>query len=167
MTEDTKIDGRRGTSLWAINSFRGDALTQFLDDLVELEQDGLQPHQCNEVKKALSKMSNRAASVPKGGFFQSSILKEFEDFETIYSEWNNHDGMDDGKMHRRVALKRLRKKRARIAEKIRKNQFVIQNELDLELVRELYSAAGSLASTFPELFKNLGGAVTRFEKRSG
>jgi hypothetical protein len=159
-------DHSRGTALWGMNAFRSDGLTRLLDDLVDLEAQGLQTAQCDQVKAALSKIAARAAAVPDGSFWRKTILSEFEKFAEVYHEWNALEGATAvAREHRRQAMKRLRQCRNDIATRIRMNQHILYNELDLLLVEGMYTALRDLSTSLPNLFKSVSSAVTRFETR--
>ena len=156
----------RGTPIWGINAFRSDGLSRLLDDLVDLERHGLQRKECDQVKAALEKIASRAAAIPDGSFWRRTIYKEFEAFAEIYEEWNSREGHDNNSIeHRRYALRKLRQARNSIATRIRKNQFILQNELDLMLVEGMYNALRDLTATLPEIFKNVAQAIARYESR--
>ena len=105
-------------------------------------------------KIALGEIVNVASSIPDGSWFRGSIWKELQDFADIYHNWNSHYGNDPAIVQRRQEeLRNLRAKRNRIARRIRKNQFVLQNELDLQLVEDMYAAFGKLAHSLPWCFR--------------
>jgi hypothetical protein len=161
----TDIDRSPGTALWAINRFRTDILGSLLDDLSDLESRGLEDHECRQVKATLAKMTNAATGVPDHSFWRRSIWRDFERFEAIYEEWNSpFGGHPDVASARKGALRLLRKRRHLIASRIRRNQYILQNELDLQLIKDLYEAAGSLCNSVPDLFKNLSRAVRDVQK---
>lgn len=166
MSTDITVDASRGTALWGINLFRSDALSQLMNDLLHRERIGLLDEQCDKVKLALGEIVNIASSIPDGSWFRGTIWKELQDFADIYSHWNSHSGNDPDIVQRRqTELRKLRDKRNRIARRIRKNQHVLQNDLDLQLVDNMYAAFGKLANSLPEVFVNLAKAVERFMDR--
>ena len=162
----SRVDASRGTALWGINSLRTDGLGHLLDDLVDLEVCGPSPADCSNVKRALSKIANRAASIPDGSFWRRTITDEFETFLSIYERWNSHDGDGRAAAHmRRDTLKELRLVRNRIATRVRNNQFVLQNELDLALIEGAYTALRELTVALPQAFSSLASAVRRYDTR--
>jgi hypothetical protein len=162
----SKINARQGTIVWGINALRSDGLTRLLDDLVDLENTGLEQKQCAHVKTALSKITGHAAAIPDGSFWRGTIYQEFEAFADVYEQWNSREGVDAHAIaHRKEHLRKLRWQRNRLATRIRLNQFVLQNELDLELIENMYIALGDLAKSLPEIFKSLAEAVARYERR--
>lgn len=165
MNQQVQLDARRGSVVWGVNRFRSDALSSLLDDLLVQEHSGILEQQCNQVKIALGFLVNKATSIPdsRGFWWRTTIWEELQDFLDIYEKWNSHYGDDlDSVKKRKVALRKLRAKRNRIATKIRKHQHVIQSELDLKLVEDMYEALGKLTKAFPDLFVELGAAVARF-----
>jgi hypothetical protein len=166
MNTEVTIDASRGTALWGINLFRADALSQLMNDLLHREKVGLLDEQCEKVKLALGEIVNIASSIPDGSWFRGAIWQEMQDFADIYSNWNSHYGNDPEIIQRRqLELRKLRDKRNRIARRIRKNQHVLQNELDLQLVDNMYAAFGNLVRALPEVFVNLAKAIDRFTDR--
>jgi hypothetical protein len=161
------VDASRGTVVWGFNRFRSDALVQLLNDLLDLERVGLSDEDgtCGQVKNALGKVVNVATAFPDGSWLRGSVWSELSKFEQLYIEWNGHDGPDaTGK--RKKTLQSMRKRRHRIAKTIRKNQYIIANELDLELIGDIYNALGDLTRALPDLFKNLAQAVGRFTSKA-
>lgn len=164
MNQNVQLETHRGTIVWGINRLRSDALVSLLDDLTARETTGIQQIQCDQVKLALGYLVNSATVIPDDrGWWRSTIWQELQDFLDIYETWNSHSGDHPQSVaDRKAALKKLRRKRNRIATKIRKHQFVIQSELDLKLVESMYEALGRLAKAFPDVFVELGSAVARF-----
>jgi hypothetical protein len=166
MGNELVIDASRGTALWGINLFRADALSQLMNDLLYREKVGLLDEQCDKVKLALGEVVNVASSIPDGSWFRGAIWQELQDFADIYTNWNSHYGNDPAIVQRRqLELRKLRDKRNRIARRIRKNQHVLQNELDLRLVDNMYAAFGKLVHSLPDVFVNLAKAIERFTER--
>lgn len=166
MGNELVVDASRGTPLWGINLFRADALSQLMNDLLHREKLGLLDEQCEKVKLALGEIVNVASSIPDGSWFGGAIWQELQDFADIYANWNSHYGNDPAIVQRRQSeLRKLRGKRNRIARRIRKNQHVLQNELDLRLVDDMYAAFGKLVHALPEVFVNLAKAIERFAER--
>ena len=166
MNQNQEISSNRGTVLWGVNRLRSDALVALLDDLTVQERNGISDSQCNQVKIALGFLVNSATAIPdENGWWRTTIWQELQEFLEIYEKWNSHSGNgDESVKRRRIALKKLRGKRNRIATKIRKHQFIIQSELDLKLVESMYDALGKLAKAFPDVFVQLGAAVSRFRQ---
>ncbi len=161
----SEVSVEKGSVLWSVNRFRSDALGSLLDDLVVLEDLGLDEALCKKVRMALARITNAATELPDDAWWKRQIWKELQSFETIYEQWNNIDGEGKDKREaRKEKLRQLRKRRNKIATKIRKNQYILQNELDLKLVRDGYEALGDLSKALPEIFKNLAAAVGRFAK---
>jgi hypothetical protein len=160
-----ELDCSRGTVVWGFNWFRTDALTQFLNDLLELENRGMEEEHCDLVQGAIGRIVNVATAIPDGSWLRRSVWSELQVFEQLYIEWNHHAG-PDSHHHRRHTLRHMRRRRNRIATRVRKNQFILSNELDLKLVEDMHGALGNLTTSLPELFKNLAAAVGRFASRS-
>jgi hypothetical protein len=60
----------------------------------------------------------------------------------------------------------MRRARHKLAEAMRKNAYVLANELDLGLVKGMYDAIGEIVKALPEVFENLTKAIERFGKRA-
>jgi len=165
MTTQT-LDASRGTALWAFNSFRQDALSQLLRDLLSVEKTGIDIEKCEKVQTSLREISITASAIPDGTFFSKAIWKDIEDFKDIYVRWNDIKGSDPIAIEdRKVTLGDLKVKRHKIAKKARKHQHVLASELDLEVVDNMYQAFNNLVLSVPGLFKHLADAVGRFESR--
>lgn len=55
----------------------------------------------------------------------------------------------------------------KLAETMRKNPYILANELDLGLTKSVYEAIALIAKDLPEIFKNLAKAAERFSRRAG
>ena len=153
--------GVRGSALWALNRYRRDALTSLLDDLVSAEEDGFQPEECRLVRQALERGANMAAQIPDGGFM--TILGAFENLVKHYEKWNDPTGTDPATVkERRARMRRLRKTRKKLAERIRRNTHALDKNLDLRIVEAQYTALEELTRALPKLLPKLTKAVVRF-----
>jgi hypothetical protein len=163
------INASRGTQLWAFNHFRSSVLGKLLDDLVDMEEEGLDDELCKKVRISLDHFVNATTAIPKGGILSGGpISKDAGEFAEIYKTWNDVSGKSaESIAQRRKALGRLRKKRQKIANKISKMQFEIQNNLDHKLLMASYNGLEELISFVPSVFKNLSSALSDFLKRKG
>lgn len=163
-----EIDNRRGSKLWAFNHFRSPILTSLLNDLVDLEKDGLEDQYCNKVRTWLDYFTNYSTEFPRGGFMTGPIYKEIDQFTKIYRQWNEIKGStEEAIRERRQALVKLRKQRQNITDKARRLQFELENELDQKLLADTYRAIGELIQLVPNLFQNLANAYGEYRKRGG
>ncbi len=163
---DIPLDARRGTGIWGLNQLRHDGLVQFMSDLLELEEKGLDPAQCEIVRKSLENISIQSSAIPDDFLIRSSIMDAFDKFKEAYLEWNKIDGIDEKAMkNRRRALDRMKKRRQKLASVVRKNQFILSEALDLKLIEDMYQALGAIPNALPDLFTNLRKAISRFEKK--
>ncbi len=157
----------RGTPLWSLNRFRSDLLPNLLDDLATAEKPGLLDAHCDEVKRALDRMVNQAAGIPDGGFLslRPTIWEALRDFETTYHEWNSVSGNHEmAQKHRNTARQKLRKKLNRFSTRIRFNQHVLSENLDLRFIEACHQAMADLVVAVPTIFLELGKAVARYQK---
>lgn len=159
--------GARGTAVWGLNQFRQGALVSLLNDLASVRESGLAGDQCKEVEQALERVVNVSTQIPDGSFFRKSVYQHLEKFLALYNKWNNPGDASDPIGHRQRFLKKLRKRRHRLARTIRRNQHVLNRELDLKLLEKIYASLGGLATSLPEIFKDLAKTVKNFSKKSG
>jgi hypothetical protein len=154
---------RRGKEIIApIEVIRKYTLRSLLDDLADLEREGLSEESCFAVQNAMQKLANAASEIPDGSFFQGTVLKEVEQFSDIYTQWNGYTGPGrEVTKSRRSALKKLRKRRQRIARRIHLNQHVLENHLDLQLIEATHVAFKDLVVSAPKLFRNLARSLER------
>lgn len=166
MAKETSLQiGQHGTPSWAFNRLREDALVQLMDDLAARQYKGLTRDKCDRVKLALAKAVNCATAIPDGSFFTKPIWKRMKAFEMTYESWNEPKGDDAYAVeHRQKELERLRKLRHKLAKTTRKNLAVIDKELDIKLVEDVYEALSNLVTSAPETFKNVARALERFSK---
>ena len=161
-----EIVANRGSVVWGFNAFRRDALVNLLNDLLERKENGLNKTECDLVAKAIGKIVHIATAIPDGSWVRGAIWKELQNFEKIYERWNSHEGNDPEIVKNRIKeLKNLRKSRHNIARKVRKNGHIIDKELDLTLVEDMYAAFGGLVKALPDIFTNLSRAINHFNKR--
>ena len=156
---------QRGTAMSEFNRFRSDALSCVLDDLVSLEKSGFaEEAMCEKVKHALDVVINAATAIPDGGFLGKPVWKDFSKFKDVYVKWNDvHGGSEDSCRKRQEMLGRLRDRRHKIARRIRKNQHVLANKIDLQLVDGMYGALRDMQNALPDVFKALAKAISRHQ----
>lgn len=143
-----------------IEAVRKYEMSALMDDLYALEKSGLSNDQCNLVKAALTSVCNVASGIPDGSFWSGTILGNAEKVFDAYDRWNGIDGYDsEARRQRRSALRKLRKSRQRLARRIHLNQYVLQNELDKQLVGDMYGAFGKIVEAAPDLFGQLAKAI--------
>jgi hypothetical protein len=127
-----------------------------LDDLVSNEENGLSPEKCRKVRSSLELGANKVSELPDGSFFRRSIYEDFERFIIAYEKWNDPTGNDPSTVaERREFLKKLRKRRHKLARRIRKNMYILEEELDKEFVNSQYEALNDLVCALPDQFKRL------------
>jgi hypothetical protein len=157
------FDASQGSVLWGFNKFRSDALVELLNDLVDLEREGLPDQKCTKVRMALRKVVQTVGSVSDRSWLKSFIWSDLKEFEQLYEIWNSHAG-DDAPANRRDTLGRMRRRRKRLARKVRTNQLILSSELDSRLISEIYDSLEELSKSLPEVFDHLSLAVNRFHK---
>lgn len=160
------LDASRGTPLWAYNHYRSRMLTSLLNDLIDLENDGLEEKFCDVVQKSLEYFVNSTTELPAGGFLTGPLYKEVNGFAKLYKEWNGVNGQSaDHTKTRRALLVKLRARRQKISNKVRRLQFELSNDLDQKILEDTYRTVGDLIKLGPSLFKNLAGSYSDYLKR--
>jgi hypothetical protein len=155
-----------GTPAWAVKRLTEDGLVSLMDDLVDREKDGLEFEQCEVVKGALQKLANQASQIPDGGILRSPLFKAMEQFLERYSDWNFHPDPEINPIeYRREALRVLRRQRHKIAKLKRKNYKIMNEELDLLFVVNMYRTLGEIPQALPGMFKGIGRALEDFLKK--
>ncbi|PSL24035.1 hypothetical protein [Chitinophaga ginsengisoli] len=164
--ESRSVDNTHGSNLWTYNHFRTSILTSLLNDLIDLENDGLNEDICKVVRRSLEYFINASTNVPKGGFLSGGPLYlEIETFARTYKEWNDVDGkLPENVKQRREYLKKLRKQRQAITNKVRRLQFEIENNLDQKILADSYRAIGEIIGLVPNIFKNLTASYHTYMK---
>lgn len=135
--------------------------------MVQKESTGIKEEECLEIRKTLELLVNLATSLPDGICKCSKkIWEEIEDFKRMYQEWNDIDGTDKSAIEQRIAkLKKMRKKRHRIACKMRRRMHILEKELDLVFIEKCYALMGKLVEDLPHIFDRTSRAIIRFNKR--
>jgi hypothetical protein len=163
-----KVDNTQGSKLWAFNHFRSPILTSLLNDLVDLQADGLEEQYCKKILAFLEYSVNYATEFPRGGLLTGPIYKEIDKFKELYFEWNEIQGSTEkDSWDRQEYLRQLRDQRQRITDKARRLQYELDNELDQKLLADAYRTIGELINLVPNLFKNLAHAYSEYVARGG
>lgn len=167
--EARNVDNAQGSHLWAYNHFRTNVLTSLLNDLIDLENEGLDENYCKEVRRSLEYFINASTNIPKGGFLSGGPLYlEIDSFAKTYKEWNDVNGQDpDYIKKRRALIKSLRKKRQTISNKVRRLQYELENNLDQKILTDTYNVIDDLIKLVPNLFKNLTSSYKDYLKATG
>ncbi len=163
------VDNTRGSTLWSFNFIRTRILTDLLNDLMELEKSGVNDSTCDEIQKMLGRIHNLSTEVPKGGLLSGSPLsKNIDRFIRTYVEWNKINGDNNESINeRKKLLKKLRKRRQSISNKIRRLQYELNNNLDQKLIDETYNAMSKFINVLPDIFKNLSKSLSDYVKKGG
>jgi hypothetical protein len=168
ITNKERLDATRGSKLWEFNHFRTQILTGLLNDLVDLNDQGLESSICKEISRFLDYFANSATEIPRGGVFAGPIYLDILKFKTTYDNWNGITGSSDlNTFDRGLLLAELRRGRQKISDKARTLQYLIQNNIDQILLESAYGAISELIMAVPELFKSLGGAFKLYIRRGG
>ena len=162
------VDNTRGSILWSFNFFRINILTSLLNDLYDLESNGLEDEICSKIQASLEYFSNAATEIPEGGFMTGPIYKDIEKFANLYEDWSKIKGSDEEiRQKRRDVRLKLKKQRQVITNKARKLQYELDNNLDQKLLEAGYRAIGDLTTLVPDLLNNLTQSFNEFMKRGG
>jgi hypothetical protein len=141
-------------------------LIEFQNDLRALEERGLHPQECDDVKAFLAQAIaafEQQASGPNSPYGQ--IAKHFGKFATIYEAWNGHEGDDPGKPElRRKEISLLSNKRRKLFRKLsfRQAEIAATPQLDLPFANSVHLPLTSLAEKHPERFPRLRQAAVLF-----
>lgn len=167
-TSSRQVDNTRGSMLWAYNNYRTNIMTSLLNDLIELENRGLDDNYCRIVRNSLDYFVNLSTEIPSGGFLTGNLYLEIQEFSRLYKDWNDINGTDETKVKkRRELLFKLRKQRQKITDKVRSLQFELSTHLDRKVLADTYKAIGDLITLVPDTFKSLAGAYSDYIKKGG
>ncbi len=155
---------KKNTAGWAFDRIRQDALVQLLNDIQNSESAGYDEEICVKVRSALGGVVNLATTIPdRDGIFKTAVWKLLQEFEELYIKWNKVNGSSGNNIKAREGLrKKMRKKRHQIAHKVRKNFFILGNDLDLQSVDAVYQLFYEATKAAPEILSNLSKAVERY-----
>lgn len=166
--QSRRVDNTRGSMLWSFNYFRSNILTSLLNDLYDLESQGLDDDICNKIRTFLEYFGNAATEIPRGGFMTGPIYKDIEKFTQLYANWNEIKGQDSqSRQEREEARRKLKVQRQVITDKTRQLQYELDNNLDQKLLQAGYQAIGDLTTLVPDLLNNLTHSFNEFVKRGG
>lgn len=161
-----EFSAERGTPLFAYNFYKSNVMTALLNDLIILENEGLDDAYCRIVQQTLGQFVNATTEVPKGGFLTGALSRDVEEFEELYKKWNDVLGLDEEAIkERRNILKKLRKARQDITDKVRTLQVEMFLGLDRSILIATYEALGDLIRTAPTIFKSLAATLAEYHKR--
>lgn len=156
----------RGTHMYAYNFYKANVLTALLNDLIVLENLGLNEDNCRLVCQSLGNFVNATTEIPKGRFMTGTLSKEVEEFEELYRKWNDIHGRNEEAIEqRRKILKKLRRSRQAITDKVRNLHVEMFLGLDRTILISTYKALADLIQSAPNIFKNLATAVADYNKR--
>ena len=159
------VDGSRGTPLWKVNYYRTKMLTTLLDDLVQLESVGADAECFGEIRLSLEYFINALTEVPNGVLSGKPLYKMVEDFLESCREWDEIKGTSrDSVLKRRAVIRKLRKARQCVSDKMRKLQYQLENNTDMQLLSDAYRAMGGIMNLLPDTFRHVGKAVKRYLK---
>lgn len=160
------LDASRGTTIWAHNYFRSRVLTSLLNDLIDLENEGIEDDVCTQIQRSLDCFINTTTAVPSGGSLSRSLYNEVDEFKTIFVKWTEVDGVsEDATEQRRKLLGSLRRQRQKVTDKARSIQLELATNLDRQILVDTYRAIEELTNLAPNLFKNVLAAYTDYLRR--
>ncbi len=161
-----EIDASRGTSLWSYNVFRSRILSSLLNDLLLKEENGINDDECKNIRFFLGRIVNIATDLPDGGFLKKSVFSLITDFEKEYIKWNEIKiSQPNATNVRSKQLQHLRRKRKKIATVARRNQFILEKELDLKIVESIYTAVNELIEKIPHIVIDLSREYKNYERK--
>lgn len=156
-------DGSRGTETWKLRYFRYQGINALLNDLEEMEQDGLDDEECALIRTVLGRICNYMSGLDGTAEWEVPLHKDMEVLRDHYVTWNNQDRPEN----RREALNVLRNQRNQLSGKIAQTEgLLLQEDLD-EMIDDIFEALGSVAATYPKKFPNVGRAASTYRRRAG
>ncbi|MCR9010693.1 hypothetical protein [Gabonibacter chumensis] len=162
------VDSSRGTSLWKINYYRSKILTALLDDFVEMESVGIDDVSFVEIRHSLECFINAMTEVPNTLLSGKPLYEMIEEFLDECQKWSEIKGKDQNDiLRRRIVLRKLRKVRQRISNKMRKVQYQLETNTDMQLLSDAYRAMGGIMNLLPDTFRHVGKAVKKYLKVNG
>ncbi|NIW79280.1 MAG: hypothetical protein GWN16_07365 [Calditrichae bacterium] len=168
MAQKQILDDSKGTKLWAFDNLRKDVLVRLMNDLSVAQKAGLSDEQCEGVKVMLAQITNTVTAIPDTIVIGRKIWRDFNRFEKVFADWNEIKGNDETtSRQRKKKLDKLRSIRHKLANKIRRNKYILDNQLDLELIKSSYEAVNELVKIAPNTFKELGKALKKYSKVMG
>jgi hypothetical protein len=160
-----KSSQQRGTTVWAYKRFLSDGLVCLLNDLSQHETDGFSAEEFEKVDAALRKIVNATAAIPDRTFGGMSLLAEMERFSQEFTRWNCVDWPEgDALSTRRMALRRMRERRHRMASITRKNQLILESVLDQHVVEQYFQALEGLVDSTSFGLPGVAKAVSRLRR---
>lgn len=131
-----------------------------MNDLVDSEETGLDPNVADAVTRTLERILNVYSAVPDKSWLNGSLLDSGKRFAKAVESWFKATDTAG----RKKAMAEIRKSRHRLAVCERKNLTVLEEELDLEIVRECYGAVRKIIGSVPDALANVSRAIERFDK---
>jgi len=151
-----------GTPVWGVNRFRQYLLSELLEDLESLEQDGLTDQECEQVKDCLARILAHCSQRATTGFLEVVFTRNLGAFRDAYILWNGPRGKDpEAVKQRRQHLKQLRDKRTRFSHKVGRHQLQLSSELDEPFFQGLWDATAAISEHYPAVFRRLARAIRR------
>lgn len=141
--------------------FSSAVFSAFLSDLDRWEADGLRPELHAAVSRWLAELTDVAASIPDGNLIGRKVHERCDDLARAYREW--HESGDEGRRSRK--RRKLRKRINALATAYRVRAKLLEDEVDLRVLRAMYEATARLLLIVPGSSSALGRVVRSFARR--
>jgi hypothetical protein len=146
----------RGTIIWRLNRFRQYLLLELVEDLKQLETDGLTDTECNHVKECLRQIIDECKRRHDKGVVEIALTKNLEQFRDIYIQWNGPRGSDPQAIKERQSFrKKIAEARRELSEDIRGRQLVLAGVIDDSFCDELWNRLEKICQAYPGEFSRL------------
>ena len=161
------LDNRRGTTLWKVNNYRSKILTGLLNDFTDLEKVGIEAGDFAVIRRSLEYFINAVTEIPNALLSGKPLYRMLEDFLELCQEWSEVRGeTEDSILKRRRLMHKLRKQRQAISDKMRRLQYLLEKDTDVQLIADAYQAISGLMNLVPDVFRHLGKVVGKYLKVS-
>lgn len=104
IARDVPADERAGSPKWELNQAMNAAPRSLVQDLRTLEADGLDLHECDQVKFALRGLADELVALESAVPFSRPPSDRANHLYDVYDTWNGGDKGEPGRAHRRTYL---------------------------------------------------------------
>lgn len=143
--------------------FRQHGILALLNDLEELESDGLDDDECKAVKACLGMIANALSGLHEVAEWNEPIHKDIERLRDVYETWNEWPRGAEGERQRAKTLAVLRDERHSINGKLRLSESFMKGDDVQTVMRQVAEALHGVSELYPHRFGRIAAAVGRIE----
>lgn len=104
LSREVPAESPAGSARWELHNVMNVAPLRLVADLKKLEAEGLDPHECDQVKEALKELTKELAALEANVPFDRPPSRRAQALHDVYDRWNGGDKGEPGRAHRKTFL---------------------------------------------------------------